>query len=318
MHFERHRECFRKWLEEHMKQGRADTPGRLVTLMAALERLRDNPSLAQKDHVTPSGQQLIKHNRYVQAALLRRQLPTPLREFGRRASNLMAWIPSLLDWLETRGFVETTLEERAEFLEDMQAEAAERVRAIIEENPLIARYNLGASVAIIADILDQAQEKHRAKDVAEYLVGAKIQLKYGLDAADPKNVNTPSRERLADFRVGTTAIEVTVGTPDDRHIEQIRGILADTRLEVWLLVRQRDRDNWQKKLDSVFGRSAPIRITVNEIEMFLGQNVTEIGKFDQGAVVATLKRLFSRYNEGWLPAAGSSGIRIDSRDPEYD
>ena len=44
--------------------------------------------------------------------------------------------------------------------------------------------------------------------MAEYLIGAKMQMLYGEDVVHPKNVNTPSE--FADFQIGDAAIEVTL------------------------------------------------------------------------------------------------------------
>ena len=103
------------------------------------------------------------------------------------------------------------------------------------------------------DIFDQAQEKKRAKDIAEYLVGAKLQLRLGENSVRPKNVNTPNLDQPADFRVGNAAIEVTVNPADSRHLSQIDRILNDTTLQVWLLVRLADREGWQDAVDKTFG-----------------------------------------------------------------
>ncbi len=192
----------------------------------------------------------------------------------------------------------------------MQLAASHRLTTINEDKPLIARYSKGTSVAVIADLLDQAQVKKRAKDVAEYLVGAKLELRFGNGAVKPKHVNAPSLGQLADFRLGNTAIEVTtMERPDKSHLDQVSDILADTGLQVWLLTRMRDREKWQNGVDVIFG-SAAARIVVADIETFVGQNVSEIGKFNSEEVKRTLARLFARYEEAWLPKFGGGGLRI--------
>ena len=68
-----------------------------------LERLRTNPDLDVDLHLTPNHQQLIEHNRYVKLALERYDIASPLREFGRRASNVAAWASELFGWLRGQG-----------------------------------------------------------------------------------------------------------------------------------------------------------------------------------------------------------------------
>lgn len=306
---------FGVWLDIYMKKGGADVPARLVTVMALLERLREHPSLIIADHVAESGMQLEEHNSYVARALRRFGIVSPLKEFGRRSSNLHGWIGPLFDWLKSSGFPSVSEPQQRDMLLAMESAASERLQIINEGKPLIAHYNKGTARAVIADILDQAQEKKRAKDVAEYLVGAKLQLRLGEDAAKPKNVNTPNLDQPADFPVGNAAIEVTVNPADSRHLLQIERILKDTTLQVWLLVRLADREKWQNVVDATFGEHAG-RVAIADIETFVGQNVSEIGGFDVTKVSDTLADLFQIYNERWLPEAGASGLRIVSGDPD--
>ncbi len=208
--------------------------------------------------------------------------------------------------------------EQGKFLSEIESIAASRLQVINEGKPLIARYNQGTAVAVIVDILDQAQKKKRAKDVAEYLVGAKLQVKFGEEAATPKNVNTPNRDRVADFQLGNAAIEVTVNPPDNRHLNQIGEILRNTVLDVWLLVRRHDREKWQNAVDATVDKQIRGRVAVTDIETFVGQNVSEIAKFIPPITATTLSELFGVYNDRWLPEAGSSGLRILIADSEPD
>ena len=315
MSFAQQKDSFGVWLDGYMKKGGADVPARLVTVMALLERLQEQPSLTVADHVAESGMQLEEHNSYVARALQRFDIVSPLKEFGRRSSNLHGWIGPLFDWLKSCGFASASVAEQQDLLLAVESAAAERLQVINQGKPLIARYNKGTARAIIADILDQAQEKKRAKDVAEYLVGAKLQLRLGEDAVKPKNVNTPNLDQPADFPVGSAAIEVTVNPADSRHLSQIARILKDTTLQVWLLVRLTDREKWQNVVDATFGEQAG-RVAIADIETFVGQNISEIGGFDETKVADALADLFKVYNERWLPEAGTSGLRIVSGDPD--
>jgi hypothetical protein len=308
---------FINWLDEHMKKGASDQPGRIVVVMATCERLRENPSLRREDHLTSSNMQLIEHDHFVGISLKRCGIISPVSAFGRRSSNLGAWIGPLLEWIESQGFASMDTCEKEEFLTEIESIAAARLQIINEGKPLIARYNQGTAVAIIEDILNQAQKKKRAKDVAEYLVGAKLQIKFGETAAKPKNVNTPNLNRLSDFHFGNAAIEVTVNPPDNRHLSQITEILNNTGSDVWLLVRRNDREKWQNAVDATVDKQLRGRVVVTDIETFVGQNVSEIGVFMPPTVAITLTELFSIYNERWLPKAGSSGIHIISVDPEH-
>ncbi len=307
-------ESFDGWLDEHMRQGERNIPGRLSTFMALLERLRVQPTLQVHDHLTASHAQLIEHNDHVARALERHGVTGVVEEFGRRANNVGAWIEPFFRWLTSAGFPEMSSGERDLYLDGLGTVAGTRLRAISEDKPLVARFGTGTAVAIIKDILDQAQDKKRAKDVAEYLVGAKLQLRLGPDVVTPKNVNTARGP--ADFCVGTTAIEVTVNPPDSGHLDQLKSILCDTGLDVWLGVRSSLREKWDNVVDAAFESQHRNRVVVADLELFLGQNVSEIGKFEAALINETLVALFKRYNDVWLPGVGSSGLRIVSSAPD--
>jgi hypothetical protein len=299
-----------------MRKGGADVPARLLAVMGLLERLQDTPTLTTNDHVAESGIQLKEHNKYIARALEHHKIASPVSEFGRRSCNLHGWINPLFVWLESCGFSSASTPKQREMLAEAQSIAARRLQIINQDKPLIARYNKGTAKAVIADILDQAQEKKRAKDVAEYLVGAKLQLRFGQDAVVPKNVNTPNRDEPSDFRVGDAAIETTVNPVDARHLSQIKQILKNTTMDVWLLVRLQDCGDWQDAVDEQFTEELTGRVFVSAIEKFVGQNISEIGRFDRTKVAETLAELFRIYNERWLPEAGASGLRIVSGDPD--
>ena len=256
--------------------------------------------------------QLVEHNGFVDKALARFGVASPVQEKGRRSNNLHAWANPLFDWLRSAGFREGQAGANDDLLSGAQEAAAKRLAVINEDKPLIARYNRGTAVAVISDLLDQAQEKKRAKDVAEYLVGAKLELRFGKGIVTPKNVNTPSGVNLADFRIGNMAIEVTtVERPDKSHLDQLAGILGNTGLQVWFLTRLRDRERWQTAIDAMFEGQAS-RIVVADVETFVGQNITEIGRFQTEDVRGELSRLFDQYSRRWLPPVGAGGLRIVS------
>jgi hypothetical protein len=309
---------FSDWLDQHVKKGDSDKPSRVVVVMALLERLRGVPSLQPRDHLTDNGMQLSGHDRFVAEAMGRCETVCPVKAGGRRSSNIGAWIEPLLEWIRLHGFVSMSGVEKDEFLSGLQSIAAARLQIINEDQPLIPHFGEGSAVAVLENILDQAQKKKRAKDVAEYLVGAKLQLRFGDGAVEPKNVNTPNRNRPADFHLGDAEIEVTVNLPDKRHLDQINEIIERTASNVWLLVRESDREKWKNAVDATVPKQLRGRVVVNSIEAYVGQNVSEIGKFETPDTDRTLRDLFRIYNERWLPAAGGSGLRIKSPDRDGD
>jgi hypothetical protein len=306
---------FSEWLDSHVKKKTAgpDVAARIVVVLAMLERLRELPDLSVDVHLSKNYQQLNEHNKYVKQALDRHSLISPLTEHGRRASNVAAWSTPLFDWLRNAGFDRLSTSKQHTLLDILAGVAAERTRLINEAEPLVIKFNKGSARAIVSDLLDQAQAKNRAKDVAEYLIGAKLQLLYGDSLIQPKNVNTPSE--FGDFQVGNAAIEVTINAADSRHIDQVQRLLGNTTLEIWLIVRLSDRERWQNVVDATFGHLIG-RIVVTDIETFLCHNVSERSAFEADATREMFCTLIEIYNTRWLPNAGGNGLRIISGDPD--
>ncbi len=304
---------FEAYLAEYMRLGRTsadDTPGRLAVLLGLLERLREVPLLEKEAHLTDSNQQLKSHDHYVKAGLARFGVKAPVSARGRRGIASGSWHPALLEWLSVRSFNSFDELERGALLDAIGRVVAARLGSLYEAKPLVARFNIGTAIAIVADLLDQAQEKNRAKDVAEYLVGAKLELRFGLDSVPRKNVNAPNVDRPADFQVGGTAIEVTVNGPDSRHVEQIQRILADMTFDIWLLVRLRHCAPWRKAVAKSIAESERGRVAITGIETFVGQNVSEMARFEPTDVVQKMAELFAIYNGRWLPENGADALRI--------
>src|SRR5262249_1322317 len=134
--------------------------------------------------------------------------------------------------------------------------------------------------AVVGDVLKQAEERNRAGAVAQYLVGAKLKLRFEtLDVPVLPYNQGNAGERRAGFHVAEAAIEVALGNPDDVHIQQVRGILRESRTEVWVLVRASRIVGWRDAFDEQIDQSLRQRLVLTSVEAFVGQNVTELGSF---------------------------------------
>lgn len=168
---------------------------------------------------------------------------------------------------------------------------------------------------IIHDVLKQAEEKGKSGDVAQYLVGAKLALRFKRDVpvfpankADRKS-RSDREARLGDFELENAVIEVAVGLPDDKHISQVGEALEVSDAEVWLLTRADRVATWKNELSDSDGVDIR-RVVVTSVEAFVGQNVTELGEFSAKGKLAQLQALFDLYNTRWISQVGTPGIRI--------
>jgi hypothetical protein len=161
----------------------------------------------------------------------------------------------------------------------------------------------------------QAEEKAKSGDVAQYLVGAKLALRFKRDIPiHPANKSDRKSffdkgAKLGDFEIENAVIEVAIGLPDPKHLEQVAEILDNSDAEVWLLTRADRVGTWRSEIkgaDDVDGK----RIVVTSVEAFVGQNITELAEFSAKGKATQLASLFDLYNSKWVEQVGTPGIRI--------
>jgi len=300
----------------NMKKGKGFVPARLQTALALLEKLRDKPSLNLDDHLASKGSSgLESHETFGNSALERLNLERINKNHGRRSSSLRDWGQELLDILRDAGFAEASLEARSKLIDEAQAEFARHLRDILEQDPLEVRVRGRSAEAVIHEVLEQAEDKGKCGDVAQYLVGAKLMLRFKRDVpvfpankADRKS-RSDRESRLGDFELGNAVIEVAVGLPDDNHVEKVAEALEDSDSEVWLLTRAHRVTTWKNELSDAEGVDIR-RVVVTSVETFVGQNITELGEFSSKQKVAQLEELFDLYNTRWISQVGTRGIRI--------
>ena len=298
------------------KQGGRPVPARLQAALALLERLRDFPALLLAEHLSDPGSSGLKsHETYGDKALNRLNLQPINKNHGRRSCNLRDWGQHLLDVIKKLGFIDADAASRTRLIDEWQAVLAVSLRAIIEQDPLEAHLRERTAESVINELLLAADEKGKSGDVAQYLVGAKLHLRFNREIpVYPANKSDRTSyydvaPRLGDFEIENTVIEVAVGTPDEKHLIQIEEILEKSTAEVWLLTRADRVSAWQNELKTL-GTKDIKRVVVTSVSAFVGQNITELGEFTTKGKTDQIKALFEIYNERWIAKVGTPGIKI--------
>jgi hypothetical protein len=307
------------FLQKHAKKGDRFVPARLQAALALLERVREYPSLNLSAHLSQSGSAGIQaHETYGAKALERLHLQPINKNHGRRSSNLPGWGQELLNAVAASGFVEATSEIRNKVIDEMQAFFADPLRAILEENPLEVRLRERSAEAVIGEVLLAADAKGKSGDVAQYLVGAKLALRFNREIPvypankSDRTSHFDTAPRLGDFEIENAVIEVAVGLPDDKHLQQIAEIQEKSDAEVWLLTRADRVETWQRELKKEEGVETK-RVVVTSVEAFVGQNITELGEFSAKGKIDRLRELFDLYNTRWVAKVGTPGIRVQAK-----
>lgn len=214
------------------------------------------------------------------------------------------------------GFEHASHDERDDLVTRAQQVFLQPLVSIVEQEPLEARLKGRTVEATIHEVLRQAEEKGKSGDVAQYLVGAKLEQRFNqnlpvhpANKSDRKSYSDPDA-KLGDFQIANAVIEVAVGLPDAKHIGQIGGILDRSDCEVWLLTRSDRVATWRNEIGG--GELDLKRVVVTSVEAFVGQNITELGAFSTKGKAEQLKALFTRYNSRWVAQVGTPGIRIEA------
>ena len=306
---------FEEFLEKHAKKAGKVVPARLQAAMALLERLREHPSLKLADHRAQGSSGVKSHETFGNLVHKRLDLQAINKNHGRRSCNLNEWGQALLDQIEAAGFTKASVDERTRIISEAQELLAKPLRDIIEQEPLVARIRSRSAESIIHDLLLQAEEKGKSGDVAQYLVGAKLRLRFNRDIpvhqankSDRKS-HFDKEAKLGDYEFENTVIEVAVGGPDSKHLEQIAEILDKADAEVWLLTRSDRVASWQTEI-KINADMDFRRIVVTSVESFVGQNITELAGFSSKGKSDRLSELFDIYNSKWIMKVGTPGISI--------
>lgn len=308
----------RPLLYKFMRRSRRFVPARLQAALALTERLRDVPSLAVGGHLYGSARPSLQlHVAYGERVHQRLKISPVLRDHGRFSSKMPEWGQVLLNAVAKTGFSDFAPELRNRIIDEAQAEIAFPLRRLIER-PLRVHLNGLSAEAVITDVLKAAEEKGKSGEVAQYLVGAKLALRFNREIpVYPANKSDRTSHfdlapRLGDFEIENAVIEVAVGLPDDKHLQQIAEIQKKSDAEVWLLSRADRVEIWQRELKKEEGVETK-RVVVTSVEAFVGQNITELGEFSAKGKIDRLKALFDLYNTRWVAKVGTPGIRIQAK-----
>jgi hypothetical protein len=145
----------------------------------------------------------------------------------------------------------------------------------------------------VKDILAAAHQTAKEGPVAQYLIGAKLQLRFPDKQIENKSYSTADAQqnRPGDFFVGTTAFHVTIA-PMPAVFEKCQRN-SENGLRPFLLVPesllQAARQN--------AGLKPLVPIEVESIESFVAQNIFELSEFSSDLLPAQFRGLLKVYNE---------------------
>ena len=282
------------WWESFPQRSRSR--GNIAGGLVLLENLRHNLDFEIQAHKAPGSDQLKNATRANVQKILARfgEERVLLQEGGRTNRGLMKNLTSLLEALSSSSIGDISPQNIDAELINMQRFLVEKARERFNAEKLSFEYRKDmTSRELIGLILESARKRKKSGEVAEYLVGAKLALRFSRyeirnSAASAADVQT---EENGDFQINDCVFHVTM-SPNTGHYDKCQRNLADG-LRVFLLVPDSilagARQNMQL---ATAGRAS-----VEAIESFVSQNIEELSDFEGQKVPYNMRRLLETYNE---------------------
>ena len=284
----------RGWWESFPSRSRSR--GNITGGLVLLEHLRSDLNFDIEAHKASGSDQLRNASRvYVQGILARfGETRVLLQEGGRTNRGLMRNLTPLLSRLAESGIKDLEEEDRNAAIDAMQSFLADRATVIFNSDKISFTYDsTTSSREIIGKILDSARERYKGGDVAQYLVGAKLALRFPAhdirnSVASAADVQT---QELGDFQISDCIFHVTVA-PNAGHYEKCKSNIANG-MRVFVLVP----DARLLGTRQVVEQELADRVSVESIESFVSQNIEELSEFASDKVATNLRLLLEKYNE---------------------
>jgi hypothetical protein len=216
-----------------------------------------------------------------------------LREGGRTNRGTPGAIGSMLDCIKQMKIDVLEEQERILALRALQGMLVEKVREFHSRQRLKFVFDPRKTTRqTVHDILVAAQEGGKLGAVAQYLVGAKLQLRFPEIKVTNDSYSTADVQlgRKGDFLIEDTAFHVTVA-PMPAVYDKCRSNL-DSGYRVYLLVP----DDLVMGARQIAEGTAKGKVAVESIESFVGQNLEELSMFSQKDLQVEFLKLLQTYN----------------------
>lgn len=290
--------------------GSAAYKGPICIGLVVLERLKTDFTLAVDSHLTRGGARIRGQSGNTVRKILASHGET--RPFGsevagRTTPNARGYAEKLLQAIRSAGLDTLNEGERRAALHELQEFFVEKVREFHKRKRLKPSkahefhkrkrlkpiYDPARSTRqFIGNLLALAEKMGKRGPVAQYLVGAKLQLRFpdvDLRKESYSAADDPSGQP-GDFVVEDTTFHVTV-TPTPGHFEKCKRNLQDGR-RVFLLVPDSVLAGARQNAEL----TAPGRIAVESIESFIANFIELKARFSAVAVEAILSQMCEHFN----------------------
>jgi hypothetical protein len=282
----------------------------IAAAIAVLEHFPKHFPLVREDYVT-EGSQVRTSGRLISKVLARNGEPrTFSREGGRTTRGTRPAAESFASRMNALpGAEDLTGDERLAIAGELQLWLTRRATAYLDKRRLEVEIVLTKPASdIIGDILAVAATKGLAGPVAQYLVGAKLALRFPGQEIENHSYTTADEQlkRQGDFCVGNTAIHVTVAPMQQLFERCQRNLQSGYRTLLLVPVKKVEAARELADIANLTGR-----LGVLSIEDFVGQNMEEMSGFSRDGLRVQMRELLLTYNVRVKAKEVNPGIQID-------
>lgn len=290
---------FQVWfnsLPTYKNTGGLPARGSIAAALVVLEHLKEEYRLDLKAHQAEGRAQIKGLNpRAVQAILAVFGETRPFSgEGGRTNRGGPGDVQKMLDTLGQLRLESLSVDDRNLVLQNMQAFLANKVREYHSRKRLEIAYDATHTTwSAVHDLLKQAEQVGKAGPVAQYLVGAKLQLRFPQITVSNDGYSSADLQsgRSGDFQIKDTVFHVTV-SPMPPVYEKCRRNLAGGQ-RVFLLVPDKCLAAARQMAETL----TPGQVAVEPLESFVANNVEELSVFAKDELVSGFRRLLEAYND---------------------
>lgn len=289
----------RNWwdaLPTYKQNNNLPAQGALAGALVILDRLQHFYSLDLEDHTADGGVQIAGLGRHKTTQILARfdKRPLLLKECGRTNLGITDQMRALLNLLASLNLEAQSQAERNAILVEMQRWlVVEKVSEYFNRERI--RFDFipeQTAWQTIHDILAAAKVVGKEGQVAQYLVGAKLALRFPEEKVRDDSYSTSDAQSglPGDFVLGSTVFHVTV-SPMPAHYDKCK-TNVQMGYDVYLLVPDRLMVGARQNTEGLL----PGRISVQSLEAFISQNLEELSHFTRPERTAGFRILLQTYN----------------------
>lgn len=302
--------AFKRWYESLPLYSGFPAKGTVAGALVVLERLKSDFDLDINTHTAKGGSQV----RGAGGSAVRRILESFgesrrfVSEGGRTNRGLRGGINEMLDAIKSAKLERLPAKRRNDLLKSLQGFLVDRVGEFHSQRRLEMLYEPAKSTwQAINDLLRKAAAVGKNGPIAQYLVGAKLQLRFPDFQISNESYSTADIQlgRQGDFYVGDTVFHITVA-PTLALYDKCKTNL-EQGLKVYLLVPH-SLTGWTKENAEL---QAAGKISVESIESFVSQNIDELSKFSRSEVAKQILELLHIYNKRVDAVEANKSMMID-------